>query len=195
MSKIPKTESYISDKEFQILKFGLEDARKNILERVKQRETALIFYLGAVATIIGIALKNNTGDFSLLLVIPFLSLGITLIIAFHNSMMNALSIFITSELEYRLTEKGINTTLWDSSKAMNQIANRATQLRAVGYLFLIMIPPVFALSLTANKFHQPHILALWTIGVFCLVFLFYIFILTLRQRKLFHEAMSIKHNP
>ena len=194
MDSSSKTDPDTLDKEFQILKFGLEDARKNILERVKLRETALIFYLGAVATIIGIALKNDAEDFSLLLVIPFLSLGITLIISFHNSMMNALSFFIANELEYKLTEKGINTTLWDSSKAMNQIANRATRLRAIGYLFLIMIPAIFSLLLTINQLHQSHVLTLWIIGLLCLIFVFYIFNLTLKQRRLFHEIMSMRNN-
>ena len=170
---------------------NIQDARNNILERVKQREISLIFYLGAVSTIVGVAFNNETSNENILLLIPFLSLGITLLISFHNSMMNSLSEYIVNELEPEIRKLGVKTSIWDTSKAMSYVTKRASRFRVSGFLFLILFPPIFSLIMNFSYINVWQILSLWIIGIFCVIISSVIYISTVNKRWKFHSKIFI----
>lgn len=168
---------------------NMQDARNNILERVKLRESSLIYYLGAVATILGIFFGNRTNNSAILLIIPFLSLGVTFLISFHNSIMNSLSEFIINEVYVELNKYNVDVPIWDNSNAMSTVTKRASKFRVTGFLFLILFPPLFALSSTVLNLSGYPQIALWAIGVICVLISFIVYWKTVTNRWSFHDEI------
>ena len=91
---------------------GGETARKNyemaqqeIQEHLQLRDNVLLVYLGAIGTIFGVALGTNA-DMKILLVIPYLALGSSVIVSQHNALVGSVESYIVSELEPFLKKIG-----------------------------------------------------------------------------------------
>jgi len=191
MKNDPTKIDKINEARINLIKLGIEDSRNNILERVKQRELTLVFYLGAVSTIMGIAFNAEKYNYNLLLLIPFLSIGTTLLVSFHNSMMNSLSEFIVKELEPELKLMSINVPLWDTSIAMSRVSKRASLLRVSGFLFLLLFPPIFSLSINLAFIGEMDSImkSLWVIGLISVIVSILIFGATVSNRWKFHNRV------
>ena len=131
---------------------GGETARKNyemaqleIQEHLHLRDNVFLVYLGAIGTIFGVALGTNA-DTKILLVIPYLALGSSVIVSQHNALIGAVENFIVSELEPFLKKIGEHAPLWNSSKSNRKYSLKGIWMRTFGHILIVLIPPIAALG-------------------------------------------------
>jgi hypothetical protein len=121
-----------------------EAARQEVVERIQARDNVLLFYLGAVGTLFGVAL-GTSARLEILLVIPYLALGAAVLVSQHHALIGWLAAFCANEIEPFLKEIGEYAPQWDNSLALQEYSSRAIGLRAVGHLVLIVIPSIAGL--------------------------------------------------
>jgi hypothetical protein len=133
-----------------LLKF-YEISRGAIIARVGYRDNSILLYLTGCAAIIGIAIERESLE--LLLVLPFLSLGITGIVSHHHFMIGAHTKYICEEIEEALKLNGVRITQWD--KSAPGLSPLDLNLRYVGDFAYLLIPS-YASAIINSKFLFEH---------------------------------------
>jgi hypothetical protein len=124
-----------------------QSARAEIIQRITNRDQALFLYIAAAATIFGVALADKGSRAPLLLVIPFLGLGVAAIHAQHNTVIGAIGEYLGSELSPVVQDilhgRGPAPVDWDSSEVL--VAGRSiVRLRTLSGLALVTLPELAA---------------------------------------------------
>jgi hypothetical protein len=120
-----------------------DSARQEMMSRVSLRENSMMLYFGAVGALIAGAIQANQPMF--LMIIPYLSLGISLIMLHHNAIIGALILYCTQELESTIKSKGVSVVQWDNSIS-RLVSSRSTRhYRFWGDIVLIMGPSFFSI--------------------------------------------------
>lgn len=176
-----------------LLKF-YETARQEILVRISARDNSLLIYLGAIAAIIGTSFQTNQTLF--LLIIPYLALGISLIISNHHAIISALAIYCSTELGEIFYRNGILIPQWDNSSLRSKYSNRTFITRYWGDAIMINIPSIIAIitAIVTNKLNS-NLFVIYVISCICfsisiliLVFTFY------HRKKLYREKHQMLDN-
>src|SRR5689334_15325438 len=76
-------------------------ARAELIERIKLRDAALFLYIAAAATIFAAVLSGKASR-ATLVVVPFVALGATIVIAQHHQVIGDLGLYCGKELDYFL---------------------------------------------------------------------------------------------
>jgi len=148
-----------------------EAAREEMMKRMKIRDNILIVYLGVITSLFAVAIKMNS--YNILLSVPFLTLGASLLIAEHYVAMGRLSFFCASEIAAFLIENKINVPQLDTSETYYKFTKFSVYARCVSYLILTELPPIMALC-----YNKQHALnspfpegVLWWFGLICIILL------------------------
>lgn len=139
-------------------------ARQEILHRMQLRDQALLTYLTLTGVILSVAFGTQANQ-EILLAIPFISFGITILVSQHYVMMAVLSQFCTNELEPFVNDKlHEGVPQWDNSKIFHDYVERSSGLRVLGHSIIILVPSI--LALLANLNHRNTV---WFVAFFCLL--------------------------
>lgn len=111
----------------------VELAKHEAIERIRLRDNVLLLYLGAVATIFSLALNKTNAE--MLLSIPFLALGATVIVCQHNLVIGDLSVFCAFEIGafLRSLNPSEDAPQWDGSKSLKTWHSCAIRMRTIGH--------------------------------------------------------------
>jgi hypothetical protein len=117
-----------------------ESARLELIERIKLRDHSLLVYLGVVGTILSAALAMPA-KLEILLSIPYIALGVAVIISQHNEVIGSLGDFCARELEpfLRNLQPPEDAPQWDNSAALHDYSMQAIKLRSWGHFLLIIV--------------------------------------------------------
>ena len=136
-----------TDKEIDILLKIYEANRAAIITRVGFRDNALMIFLGGVATIFGAAIQTN--NYVFLLIIPFLSLGVSAIVSNHQYFIKAHVWHSVNEVGKRIHELGIMTNIWEMS--LGDLGKTEKRTRLLGDFLYILTPCFVGIFLNINS--------------------------------------------
>jgi hypothetical protein len=143
-----------------------ESVRLEFVQRIQLRDNIILAFLGATGTVFGIALATAAKP-EILLIIPYLALGTTVLTVHHHSVMMAILDFTCCELEPFLAQIGESAPLWDSSQAVKRNVSRFMLLRTSGHYLIINVPSIAGLLM--NWRHKANsslsLETLWWFGV------------------------------
>lgn len=150
-----------------------QQARAELNLRIQLRDNVLLFYLGAIATLLGVALSQSTVPGSkglqILLAIPYVAVGATVILSQHHTAIGAMVEFFSSEHDRFLRELSPpeDAIQWDNSIAAKGYAAHAMFQRTVGHIVLLLLPCVASLLINYPTAMFPGILegVLWWSGL------------------------------
>lgn len=138
-----------------IKSYYIETARKNfeiahqqVSVRARLRDNALLVYLTITATVFGIVLKTDE-NVEILLIIPYLALGISIIVSHHNLIIGTLFDFL-KEIRFFLISynlPGQEVPQYDCSESYENYRFVSLVLRTVGHSIIILMPCIVALIL------------------------------------------------
>ncbi|EGR2232614.1 hypothetical protein HL669_14665 [Vibrio parahaemolyticus] len=172
-----------------------EAARAELIVRIRLRENIIIFYVGAVATLLGVAFGNTAKSNEILFVIPVLSLAASILVSHHNSLIGALGLYCAVELKDCLNSNLDSTVVqWDESKSLINGSSKAVRTRLVPHLLIIPAPVL--ITLIANVDYLSVLCSwkavVWFVGLGCFVSSSaYIFLSGLDRKRSFGEIGSI----
>ncbi len=113
-------------------------ARAEIIQRFKLRNNVLIFYLGAIGAIFSLGLSEDK-HFKVILIIPYISLAVLLIIVQHNFVIDSIGKFCANEYNYYFTKLKIKKIpQWDNSKEAEKLKKTESLLLFFGHSILIL---------------------------------------------------------
>ncbi len=145
-------------------------ARTELIERMRLRDNAFVFYLAAVGTVFGVGL-GATNKPELLMLVPFFSLGAATIISQHFAVMGALASYCVFEVGAFLHQvtPSEGAPQWDDSAALGQYRHEAIRLRTWGHSLLIILPAIIALYLNVRHGFTSPTFPLGILWWLCLV--------------------------
>ena len=166
-----------------------------IIERVRLRDNALVLYLGSTSTIFGLALGQITKQ-EILLVLPFLALGVSAIISHHHSNIGAAMLFVENEIEPFLKNIGEDAPVWETSPTRQLYAKRDVNLRFLANLTLISIPPIAGLIFTykLGLYSAFPLKSFWWIGLLITLITIYLIIEAHVYRNKLQSKKYINNN-
>jgi hypothetical protein len=177
----------MSERDVEVLLKFYESARQEIMSRIQLRENSLMIFLGAVAALVAASIQAQQPFF--LIIIPYLSLGISLIILHHNHVIGALILYCAVELQQELDKLGINIIQWDKSKARIESSSFTRKYRLWGDAGLILTPSLLSIIINYNSWSKgiEYGLAMIT-AIGCIVYSSFLLSKTLKLRnKVFSE--------
>ena len=155
-----------------------QQAGAELILRIQLRDNVLLLYLGAIATLIGVTLAQGASrgnqSLQLLLVIPYVAVGVTVILAQHHTAIGAMVEFFSSEFDQFL--QGLtppeNAVQWDNSKAAKGYAAHAMFQRTLGQIVILLLPCGASLLINWPSSIFPNLLdgVLWWGGFFATIF-------------------------
>jgi hypothetical protein len=147
-------------------------ARNEILLRMRLRDQVLLVYLMIVGAILGVSLRES-GNEDILLSIPFIALGASILVSQHNVLMAILGQFCAEELElfFKKLDPSEYAPHWDNSKTYKAYAMPSTIFRLLSHSLIIMVPAILALGINfKHAFSSPFPQGpLWWFGALCFV--------------------------
>ena len=179
-----------------VAKTFYESARLELIERIKLRDRDLVVYLSIVGTISSAA--SVWDRYEALMVIPFLSLGFSIIISQHNVLIGYLGDFCVREIGPFLEnlECGKCIPQWDRSAALHDYSKHAIGLRTWGHFLLLIIPGIYALIINFSLLTSKIIMALlWSTAFLSMVLAIYIIIIAHKHRKKIYNNFKWNERP
>jgi hypothetical protein len=145
-------------------------ARTELIQRIHLRDNVLLVYLGAVGTVFGLAFGTSIRS-EVLLVVPFFSLGASVILSQHNIAIGSIGAFLVHEIEPFLKQLGEYAPQWDNSVTFHEYSSRGVWLRTIGHTLLIVIPAIAGIAITwRSGFYSPFPQGpLWWFALICTV--------------------------
>lgn len=121
-------------------------ARQEVIERIRLRDNALVMFLGATSVVFGLAVDDKARSSLLLLLIPYLALAASFILAQHDRTIGALCAFITDDLRKFLRGLRADAPMWESSQFLREYTDLSILMRTLSNLILIILPAVLSLA-------------------------------------------------
>ena len=173
-------------------------ARTELIERIKLRDQIFVFYLAGVVAIFGLALgASNHSD--ILLCVPFIGLGASIIISQHFAVIGALAAYCVLEVGpfLRSGSSAEDAPQWDASEALRAYHDAAIAMRTWGHVLLILLPSACALGFTwRHGIFSPFPLGtLWWVGMGCVLISGLVVWRTHQFRKTLYEKISDHQAP
>ena len=103
----------------------------------------LYLYLGAVTALFGTTLTID-GKQEILMIVPFLSLGASVIISHHERVTGTIAAYCAKELDGFLHEIGEHAPQWDNSHALDIYQKDLLLTRLWGNSLIIILPALIA---------------------------------------------------
>lgn len=128
-----------------------ESARTELIQRLQLRDNVLLAFLGAIGAIFGLAFGTSANP-EILLIVPYLALGATVLVVQHNNVIGMIGQFLTNEITPLLKEIDEYAPQWDNSPTSIRYLAKSIWFRTLGHFLLIIIPELAALLLNRNHF-------------------------------------------
>ena len=146
-------------------------ARTELVERIRLREQVLLVYLAVIGTIFGIALENFEKN-TILLIIPFIAFGCSILVSQHNSVIGTLLHFCSHEIKPFLESIDEYAPQFGVSMAFKEHSKRSNYLRSFGHAIIIIIPCFVALIYNIHHAISPLFSGgfAWWFALICTVF-------------------------
>jgi hypothetical protein len=126
-------------------RFNYRAARAELVERVRLRDTVLLAYLAMVGTISAVAFgQSNKGE--ILLAIPYLAMGASILVSQHNRVIGALLKYLSCELKPFLMEHSEYAPQFGCSKSFRQHSRSSNIYRSIAHGLIVCVPALFALA-------------------------------------------------
>jgi len=150
-----------------------------------------MIFLGAVGALAAAAIQANQPIF--LLIIPYLTLGISMITLHHNFVIGSTIIYCAKELQRDFDKLGITVTQWDLSKTRLKSSESTRLYRLWGDIGLILTPAILPIVINYKSWTAgiEYKIAM-TVGVVCVVFSFNSLKKTLNLRHKVFGALDDK---
>lgn len=141
-------------------------ARAEINERIKLRDQIILSFIVSSGAVIGLAIGNVGGiGATIALVIPYLGLGTTILVATHNTAITRLGSYF-QELSPAINECRMASAIqqkhefleikpWDISESYRKHGKASSRSRMIGQLVIIFMPTLFSLYVSWGKFNFP----------------------------------------
>lgn len=157
----------------ETFKFVYKAAREEIMTRMKLRDQVLLVFLGAIGTIFGVSFGNQVNK-EIMLTIPIIALGVSIIISQHSIAIGGIANFCRVELKDFFD----NIPHWDDSKTLKSLSKNQLTKRGLSGFIIIITPCV--ISLAINYEHAinspfPFGQVWWFSLVFTILSAFYIY--------------------
>ncbi len=150
-----------------------EMARIELVERIRLRDNVLLVYLAVVGTVFTIAL-GATAKPEILLTIPYLAMGCSILVSQHNSVIGTLLAFCTRELKPILQNLHPSEYApeFGSSKSFKEHSMRSNIFRTTGHAVIVIVPCIVALSYNWQRgFKSPFpVRIVWWFALVCTIF-------------------------
>lgn len=145
-------------------------ARNELVERIRLRDSVLLVYLAIIGTLFGIALGNSS-RVEILLTIPIIACGCSILVSQHNLVIGALLGFITNDLKPFMKSISEAAPEFGSSKTFYEHSCRSNRLRTVSHAIIMIVPCVVALYYNRqHAFNSSFPLGqVWWISFGCMV--------------------------
>ena len=129
-----------------IARTAYESARSELVSRLQLRDNVLLVYVGSVGALLGVALGTSVNP-EILITIPYIAIGVAVLLAQHHSAIGALLHFCTGELSDFLEklEPSENAPQWDNSVIANRYAAASMLKRTLGHFIILLLPCCAAL--------------------------------------------------
>lgn len=152
----------------------IEGLRNEINTRVRQRDSALFGYLTGAAAITSIAFNKEEENAVLLLIIPFLALSVSAIIAQHHTVIGRREAFIKSTLRPFLEKINASAPYHEQNKEKN-FSKRELMTRTWAHAISLFVPVIFALAANFDDLSLENLemSIIWVIAFICSVFVLY----------------------
>ncbi|OOQ70122.1 hypothetical protein C1S86_11165 [Vibrio parahaemolyticus] len=187
-----------NDSREMALKF-YDAARTELVERIRLRETILLFYITVIATLLGVA-YNKANHHGVLLIIPYISFSIGYLLQHHNTLIGTLGRYCHS-LHISHLVYGFDKPLeqWDNSSILREQSELATSSRFWPQAAILSIPSGFALFVNheryddiveANSLFSTEFIgwaALWLGGVMTFFSVYFLYESKAARKSLFNE--------
>ena len=165
----------MDEKEIAIKNYEIVSQQLNT--RARLRDNALLTYLTTSITIFGIVLGTSTKGLEVdpsakaypnaevLLVIPYLALGISIIISHHNLLIGSFLDFLKKYESIKEVSKFYGSSHFDDYNSA------ALLLRTGGHIVIILMPCILALIINGKSLHtsSPPIVFIWWSASICTV--------------------------
>ncbi len=156
-------------------------ARTEVNIHLHLRDQALYLYLGAIAALYSIAF-GTTLNLEILLVVPFLALGGTLIVTQHDAHIGVLAAYCAKDLGSVLADKGV--TQWDNSEVKRAYEKRLVSSRQWGHSLIMLLPAGAALIINYGHSFSLSLMSItWYLGLIVVIISFYWLINTAKYRR------------
>lgn len=157
---------------FQLAEMCYGIAHSEVDNRVRQRDNILLVFLAASGTIFGVSLGTAKAN-EMLLIIPILALGCSILVAHHSLIIGMLFEYCYFELsQFLSTNKGNSgPPIIERSAAWAQSREATIRLRSVGHSIIFASPCVVAILFNwshAYRFTMPATVG-WWLGVLCTI--------------------------
>jgi hypothetical protein len=146
----------------------------------------------AGTTALFVASMSKEGNYNLLLLVPFLSLGAANLLGSRERNIGCIAAYCSNELDKILQKDGACITQWDNSFVLHELRYRNFNSDQAASLMLVAAPGIVAWAISILKFFNlagfplpkfPLVFAGWLAGPVCIICTVIIISLTARYRK------------
>lgn len=130
---------------------------QQIMVRVRQRDNVLLMYLGAVGALLGFAFSANGKETEILLAIPYLCFGCSIVLSHHNLLIGDLLDFLKTDLHGFIINHCSSDCLayepcpqFETSKVFEKSIVRMLWLRTAGHTLILVLPCIIAIYANWN---------------------------------------------
>lgn len=166
-------------------------ARDELVTRLRLRDQVLFIFLGFVGSLIGIALGVQD-KLEILLSIPYVALGCSIVVSQHNEVIGTLIRFINHRVKPVLEAENAYASEFVSSPVFREHSQRSNKFRSTGHALIILTPCLLAIALNwKHAFYSPFPLGpVWWFAFVCsLLAGFIIGFVHLRRQKVYRDTV------
>lgn len=173
--------------QFELVRNNHEMVYYQLIERVKMRDNVILIYLAAIGTTFTVAYNESTNP-EMLLIVPYLALGASILFSHHNILIGAILDFFKTEINEFISQNFNNQYVpqYETSKSFLRSFMPALWLITFGSFFLIVIPCIasLAINLKYSNSGDTQLIFTWWVGLIsvCVAIMIMIYTHILRAR-------------
>lgn len=130
-------------------------AREELVKRLGLRDGVLLVFLGFTGGLFGLAF-GTTGDMKVLLVVPYLALGCSILVSQHNAVIGALIHYVNNDLQKDINDSNPPVSEFVSSQTFRDHSKNSNRWRTVGHFVLLGLPSGFAIYINWDLLHSGY---------------------------------------
>jgi hypothetical protein len=180
---------------FQLAKMSYGIAHSEVDNRVRQRDNVLLVFLAASGTIFGVSLGTAKAN-EMLLVIPILALGCSILVAHHSLIIGMVYEYCYFELDQFLStgNPSNNPPIIERSLAWERNREGTIRLRSVGHSIILGAPCVVAMLFNWSHSYNFSMPATggWWLGMLCTMLSIIVMLKMNRDRIRSFQAAKVR---
>ncbi|KGY06820.1 hypothetical protein [Vibrio sinaloensis] len=170
-----------------------ESARAELITHIRLSNQALFLFIASSAAIFTVG-HSPTGLLEILLIIPFLGAGATVVVTQHDALSGGLAAYCNKEIRQALMELEQDIPQWDSCEFLKFYQPTLIKRRLLAHS-LVLLPPSL-ISLYLNKSHafaggDSVYNPIWWIATLVTIYSFWVVFSNFLSRQLAYEKSII----